>query len=129
MDCSLNTKSYERFADGYIVTRSSLRWAWEQYLHEWAEGDHPYASPLRAQSLDGLPPALIITAEHDPLCDEGEAYGSRLESEGVPVAVSRYRGMVHTFFSTDPPLDATRQARNEAAVLSDGRSELALDDG
>jgi acetyl esterase len=115
-DVGLDTPSYERFADGHVLTRASMRWAWAQYLRRPEDGFHPYASPLRAPSLDGLPPALVITAECDPLCDEGEAYGRRLQAAGVHAVVSRFSGMVHTFFSTFPPLDATRRARSEAAA-------------
>ena len=125
MDSSLNTKSYERFADGYIVTQSSLRWAWEQYLLDWADGDHPYASPLRAQSLDGLPPALIITAEYDPLCEEGEAYGRRLESAGVPSWSIAIREWSTRSSALIRPLMRLAKPGARRQVLSDGGSVSA----
>jgi acetyl esterase len=91
------TPSYAANAEGYGLTRKTMEWFWAHYLTRAEEGGHPDASPLRAVSLRGLPPALVITAEYDPLCDEGERYGQRLTAEGVPTAVSRYDGMNHGF--------------------------------
>ena len=90
------TASYRENGEGYMLTRDTMVWFWDQYLG----GPHhrnPYASPLAAESLAGLPPALVITAEYDPLRDEGEAYAHRLREAGVPVTLSRYDGMMHNF--------------------------------
>jgi acetyl esterase len=91
------TASYSENATGYLLTTAGMRWFWGHYLVDPADGGHPHASPLRAESLAGLPPALVVTAEFDPLRDEGEAYAARLSEAGVPVTMSRYDGMVHNF--------------------------------
>ena len=67
-------------AEGYGLTRDTMKWFWAHYLNDPSEGMHPHASPLRAADLAGLPPALVITAEYDPLRDEGEFYAERLQS-------------------------------------------------
>jgi acetyl esterase len=92
-------------------------WCWSHYLAEAADGDNPLASPLRAQDLRGLPPALVITAEHDPLRDEGELYATRLGEAGVPAQSLRFDGAVHGFFSRPDTFDAAVEAQNRAAVI------------
>ncbi|MCC6362463.1 MAG: alpha/beta hydrolase [Bryobacterales bacterium] len=96
---SFDTPSYEEFADGYQLTRASMEWFRNHYLRGPEDGLHPYASPLLASNLEGLPPALVLTAECDPLRDEGEAFAGRLEKAGVDVTCTRYEGMIHPFFS------------------------------
>ncbi|MCZ2147400.1 MAG: alpha/beta hydrolase [Bryobacterales bacterium] len=96
---SFDTPSYEEFADGYQLTRASMEWFRNHYLQRPEDGLHPYASPLLAPDLEGLPPALVLTAECDPLRDEGEAFAGRLEKAGVAVTRARYEGMIHPFFS------------------------------
>lgn len=110
-DANLETRSYLEYAEGYMLTRAAMAWFWDHYLADPAEREHVYASPLRAGDLSKLPPALVITAECDPLCDEGDAYAERLEQAGVPVTFTRYPGMIHGFI---------RRAR----VLQDGRKAL-----
>jgi acetyl esterase len=109
-------ESYRRNAEGYMLTLDSMRWYWEQYLPSRAEAWHPYAAPLLAPRLEGLPPALVITAEYDPLCDEGEAYVQRLQAAGVPAKCSRYDGMIHGFFGMPAALDKGKQAIAEACA-------------
>jgi acetyl esterase len=92
------TPSYQENAEGYGLRRAGMIWFWDQYLGSAAEAANPYASPLRAASLDRLPKALVYTAEFDPLRDEGEAYAARLEAAGVPVRGIRWDGMNHGFF-------------------------------
>ena len=96
---SFETSSYREFAEGYNLTKPEMEWFRDHYLRTPEDGLNPDASPLLARDLSGLPPALIITAECDPLCDEGEAYAKRLEEAGVPVTYTRYAGMIHPFFS------------------------------
>jgi acetyl esterase len=112
----LDTRSYRDYADGYLLTRNGMRWFWDHYLKRSEDGAEAYASPLSAPRLDGLPPALIITAEFDPLCDEGEAFAARLRQSGVPVTLTRYPGMVHGFIRMLNIMDKARAARDEIAA-------------
>ncbi|MBI5879255.1 MAG: alpha/beta hydrolase [Chloroflexi bacterium] len=106
-----STASYRDNAEGYMLTTAAMKWFWERYLKDPADGAHPYASPLRAQSLAGLPPAFVQTAELDPLRDEGEQYAERLKQAGVPVVQKRYIGMIHGFLGPDALPDSVAQLR------------------
>jgi acetyl esterase len=114
------TASAREFAQGFYLTQADMRWFWEQYLDDPAQAANPYAAPLRAPSLHGLPPALVITAEYDPLRDEGEHYAQRLREGGVDVTLSRYDGMVHGFlaFPTPQAANALHQAADWVRALS-----------
>ena len=114
-DYNLDTPSYRDNATGYVLTREGMRWFFRHYLAREEQGREPYASPLRAPSLAGLPPALVLTAECDPLRDEGEAYAARLRDAGVAVTVTRYDGMFHGFLRMTNILDKARAARDEIA--------------
>jgi len=92
------TSSYRDNADGYGLTRDTMIWFWEHYLHDAGEAADPLVSPLRAPDLSRLPPALVVTAEYDPLRDEGEHYADKLRAAGTPVITSRWDGMNHGFF-------------------------------
>jgi acetyl esterase len=115
-DAPDGTASYRDNADGYFLTADTMRWYWGHYVGADTGNRHPYACPLRASDLRGLPPALVITAEYDPLRDEGEAYAARLREAGVPVTLSRYDGMIHAFFSMGGLLDQGERAVAEAAA-------------
>jgi acetyl esterase len=100
----------------YVLTPADIRWFMGHYLRNEADRINPMASPTFAASFSGLPPALIITAEFDPLRDEAEDYGQKLRAAGVPVQVSRYEGMVHGFVSMADMLDKGKQGAAEAAA-------------
>jgi acetyl esterase len=102
--------SYEENAEGYFLSRDEMIWFWNHYLLGEEEAEHPYASPLKAVDLHGLPPALVITAEFDPLRDEGEMYATRLREAGVPVIATRYDGMMHGFINMSGVLDQSKRA-------------------
>jgi acetyl esterase len=108
------TPSYEANAEGYGLTRDTMKWFWDHYLCDPSEGEHPHASPLRAPDLSGLPPALVITAEYDPLRDEGELYAKKLRASGVPTTFTRYDGVNHGFMFWVGVVDKAGAAMNEA---------------
>ncbi|MBM3226278.1 MAG: alpha/beta hydrolase, partial [Candidatus Tectomicrobia bacterium] len=114
--CHYTTPSYHSYATGHGLTRDSMRWYWEQYLRDAADAQNPYAAPLVATDLSGLPPALVITAECDPLCDEGKAYAGRLQEAGVPTTYSCYDGMMHGFFGMSAALEKGKRAVAEAST-------------
>jgi acetyl esterase len=86
----------------------SMKWFWDTYCPDEKNRLEPYASPIRATNLENLPKALVVTAEFDPLRDEGEAYAKALESSGVDVAYKCYDGMIHDFFSTAAAFASSR---------------------
>ncbi|MBM3516419.1 MAG: alpha/beta hydrolase [Alphaproteobacteria bacterium] len=102
------TASYERFAEGYNLTREQMAYIFATYLRAPSDAADWRASPLLAPSLRGLPPALVIAAGHDPLIDEGKAYAERLSAAGVAVDYFCYDGCVHGFFGWGGMVDATR---------------------
>lgn len=116
MDYLPDTPSYEENAEGYYLTKADMLWFWNHYLSSETQGKHPYASPLQAASLKSLPPAFVITAEFDPLRDEGEMYAARLREAGVPVIVKHYNGMIHGFFNMAGVLDQGKKARIDAGL-------------
>lgn len=95
LDSAMSSTSYREFATGYFLTRSTMEFCWSAYLNDEADGDSPWASPLRAASLSNLPSATILVCEYDPLRDEGEAYARRLGEAGVATECHRLDGMVH----------------------------------
>jgi acetyl esterase len=107
--------SMQQYDQGHFLTREFMEWCARQYLARAADGRTAYASPLNAPDFAGLPPAMVITAECDPLRDQGEAYARRLQSAGVPVELKRYEGMIHPFFSLAGIVDTARTAVADAA--------------
>jgi acetyl esterase len=110
LDPMLGAVSYERLAKGYGLTREDMRNFWDLYLPSPDEAANPYASPLQASDLRGLAPAFVLTAEFDPLVDEGERYAAMLRAAGVPARATRYPGMIHGFMSYLGWIDAARSA-------------------
>jgi acetyl esterase len=112
-DFNFETPSYRSCGEGYYLTRDSMQWFWREYLTRPEDGRQPYCSPLRAESLAGLPPALILTAEFDPLRDEGEAYARRLAEAAVPFELARYPGLIHGFLRRTAVFDAAQGAMQQ----------------
>jgi acetyl esterase len=98
-DADLDAPGYLDPEAQLLLTRESMVWFWDHYAPDPADRQHPDASPLQAADLTGLPPAIVLTAEHDPLRDEGEAYAERLTRAGVPVSLRRFAGQMHGFFT------------------------------
>lgn len=96
-------------SEGYFLTRSGMRWFWDQYAGI-DRAEDPYVSPMKTRSFAGLPPALVISAEFDPLRDQGEIYAKRLAEAGVPSMAKRYDGMIHGFFSMAAVVEAAGEA-------------------
>jgi acetyl esterase len=103
-------------ATGYFLTTEHMEWYRDKYLPDGADGSTPYLSPIHATDLAGLPPALVITAEYDPLRDEGEAYARALKEAGVAAEIERCTGMFHGFFGMSTILDGAKVANERAAA-------------
>lgn len=114
---AMETESYRSFADGYYLTRAEMEWFRGHYLASPEDAKSPLASPLLAEDLSGLPSAFVLTAEYDPLRDEGEDYAKRLHKAGVDVQCVRYNGMIHAFWSMAGVFEQTQQAHQEAAAV------------
>ncbi len=110
------TPSYAENAEGYGLTRAGMEWFWNHYLADSSHGAHPHASPMRAATLAGLPPAYVTTAEYDPLRDEGEIYGQALQAAGVPTRIKRWDGVNHGFFFFVGIVDKSGAAMDEACA-------------
>ena len=106
--------SYVENAEGYGLTRETMKWFWDHYVSHAGDGAHPHAAPLRAKDLARLPPAYVVTAEFDPLRDEAERYAEKLKAAGVPVVVSRKPGMNHGFLFWVGVVDKAGEAMAEA---------------
>jgi len=138
-DMTRRRRSRELFAEGFLLTDSEMDWFEANYLGaERAQQDDPRASPLLAEDLSGLAPALVVTAAFDPLRDEGEEYAAALRAAGTPATLRRFAGFIHAFINTAGVSRASRDAVIEiagatramfaAAVPADG-ADLAVDAG
>jgi len=114
-DMAFRSESYISNGQGYFLTKDMMAWFGDQYMPKGHDVEDPLLSPLYAEDLSGLPPATVITAEYDPLRDEGEAYGKRLQEAGVPTKIVRYDGMFHGFFSMNGAVDQADVAHAFAA--------------
>jgi acetyl esterase len=117
-DCTLGHRSMEENAEGYFLTKAAMEWFVGHYLPDDVDPKDPTVSPLYADRFEGLPPAMVITAEFDPLRDEGEAYALRMQDAGVAVQAERYAGQIHGFFGMASLLEdgATAVDRAGAAL-------------
>ncbi|MCP5431848.1 MAG: alpha/beta hydrolase [Alphaproteobacteria bacterium] len=111
-DARAETPSLREFAQGYFLERKTMEWFMDQYADKASSLDDPRLSPMRASSLSGLPPAIVYTAEYDPLRDEGKAYADRLKAEGVEVVYKCAPGMIHDYVTL-------------AAIIPGGADDLA----
>jgi len=118
-DANFETASYREKGEGYGLTLDGMQYFWELYFEDQSDVGNPLASVLRAD-LAGLPPALVITAEYDPLCSEGDAYAEKLKAAGVPVEHVSYPGQIHGFFNV-----GTMMQTGDAAVAAGARSLAA----
>jgi len=98
-DRNFATDSYRNHSTGYGLSTQAMQWFWNQYLQGDEHDTNPYAAPMQATTFKGLAPAIIMTAEYDPLLSDGEKYASLLERDGVSVLYKGYAGMIHGFFS------------------------------
>jgi acetyl esterase len=114
-DHEFTSRSMEENAEGYFLTRGDMQWFFSHYLRSDADGDDPRVSPIRASDLRNLPPALVITAEYDPLRDQGKAYAEALRAAGNEVEAVSYDGMFHGFFGMDAMIDVAKVALDDAA--------------
>ena len=115
-DQSRDYPSYQRNAKGYMLTTAALHWFMDNYIPDLEDRKSPMASPMLRESLSGLPPALIISAEFDPLVDENEAYAERLKAAGVETDYECFAGMIHPFFTLGGVVEDSAKA--EALVAS-----------
>jgi acetyl esterase len=113
VDHDFNRPSMRENSEGYLLSRNDMVWFWHHYLARPDDASQAYAVPMRAEDLQGLPPARILVAEYDPLRDEGVAYAHRLREAGVPVALTCYEGMIHAFLAQTAIFDKARKAIEE----------------
>ena len=113
-DHEFTSVSMEENAVGYYLTRDAMRWFYDHYLEDPSQGDDPRVSPLRAADLSGLPPAFVLTAQYDPLRDQGIAYADALREAGNVVEMTMYEGLFHGFFSMFDLIDAGKAAFDDA---------------
>jgi acetyl esterase len=114
-DAAQDTASYRDNGDGYMLTAKDMAWFWDCYLGPDGDPADPFASPLRAASVAGVAPALVLTAEYDPLRDEGEAYARHLDASDVPVQLHRFDGMLHGFLGMEALISEANQAITRVA--------------
>jgi acetyl esterase len=111
-DYNLVGGSYGRYAEGYgILTRQAMVWFRDHYLRSPQDAEDWRASPIKAPSLAGVAPAIVVTAERDVLHDDGESYAQALRRAGVAVEYREYPGMIHAFFGMVPAVDDAMNAQ------------------
>lgn len=116
LDYARETESLKEFGEGYGPGKKDIKYCVELFTSSEADRANPYALPLKSTNLSGLPPALILTSEYDPLRDEGEIYGEKLREAGVPAIVRRYDGVLHGFFIMTKLTEPSNRAIEETAA-------------
>ncbi len=124
-DGSLSSPTIQELAEGYLLTKSLMQWFLDHYKSKDSDIEEAYFSPLNADDVSNLPPALIITAEYDPLKAEGRAYAEKLQSAGVPVHFIEFKGMIHVFVQMPKLLKAARKAHQ--LIASELRTVFSID--
>ena len=107
-DCDLTRQSYQDNGEGYLLETKTMQYFWDSYCPDPASREEAFASPIKASHLGGLPPALVVTAEFDPLRDEGHAYAEALDAAGTEATAVCYDGLVHDFFATAAVFECSR---------------------
>ena len=125
LDPTCSSRSQHKLGEGYLVTREDLLWFWRHYLPSKEAALNPHAAPLLADRFDDLPPALVVTAEYDPLRDEGESYAAALSRAGVPVELIRLEGMIHACFQMAGVIDRSAELIETVAALVPRLSEVS----
>jgi acetyl esterase len=115
-DANLDTGSYRANGDGYLLTKEGMEWFWNQYCPNPKDRTNPRAAPLRANNFKGLPAALIMTAEFDPLRDEGAAYAAKMKAGGVAVDYVCFDGLIHDFLAMSRVFSASKPAMDKAVA-------------
>jgi len=115
-DRDFTTESYIKNATGYGLSTQAMQWFWEQYLQGDSHDKNPYAVPTQATSFKSLAPAIVITAQYDPLLSDGEKYADLLMRDGVEVSYTEYPGMIHGFFTNMAVTPTAREAIDSAAL-------------
>jgi acetyl esterase len=110
-DHRCDSDSYRTNQDGFGLTSAGMVWCWGLYLEKPEDGAHPYASPIRADDLSGLAPAIVVTAEFDPLRDDGAAYARALSAAGVPTIYKDYAGAIHSARGAQANVDVAEALR------------------
>ena len=116
VDHDLSRASYAENGEGHLLETDTMRWFWDHYCPDTARRDEPVACPLQAKSLAGQPPAMVVTAEFDPLRDEGKAYADALTAAGVQASYHCADGLIHDFFGTAAVLPCSRPAFESACA-------------
>jgi acetyl esterase len=115
VDCDFGTGSYAANGVGYVLDSDEMQWFFDSYTTGHVDPTDWHVSPLRAGDVGGVAPALVLTAEYDPLRDEGQAYADRLRAAGVDVEYRCFEGMIHSFFGL-PAFDTARDAMDFVAT-------------
>lgn len=107
---NFDSPTYLEYGKGFLFDREKLIWCWDLYAPDTIDRRNPYLSPIYSTGLQNLPPAIIVTAEFDPLRHEGEAYAKRLREAEVSVIFKRFNGMIHGFLNWDESIDQAKKA-------------------